>query len=163
MILQCYGCGKYYYSFEDFQRCKIKCCESYVMSHHQMISQRYAEIFADNNVLNKPVRGDFYIKRKEPIGDVDRPVFRQMPAEIIVLSQPFINHAWCGIYKGNFYWEAELFWKFYYYDIKKNIIDKFPVAILSSCYEKKDYEVIGRKQLLKNYPTDQLDRFYHEH
>lgn len=163
MILQCYGCGKYYFSFEDYERCKINCCESYVMLHHQMISHRYAEILADNKLLNKPVRGDFYLKRKKPIGDVDRPAFREMSPQIIVMSQPFINHARVWKYKGGFYWECELFWKFYYYDIKKDFIQNFPIAILSSCYEKKETAVIGRKQLLNKYPTDQLERFCYEH
>lgn len=106
--------------------------------HPQILSDIYKEIVAEHgsHALRKPKPGDTYRKMYKPIYAIDGPVFRRLPADIIITEPPRLFRSTGYKYHGRVYLDAELYWEFEY---KYQFGDKWlynweAVRLLSWCY-----------------------------
>lgn len=112
----------------------------------------YSEMIQEWGIVHKPVPGAIYIKRKEPLGAVDRPAFRAMPFRIKILSPARLYRSDAWYYKS-FHKKCECFWSFDYEFTSKitvlSIQSTKPVRILTTCYlPSKETSIQSPKQLI---------------
>jgi hypothetical protein len=84
--------------------------------------------------LKKPKPGDRYVKMKEPISGIDRPVFRSLPKEILITQPPRLFRSTAWKYQGRVYKDDNPFWEFEYESEGRK--EWIALRILSYCYEK---------------------------
>ena len=104
----------------------------------EKLSSIYAQIVEDHgsHALRKPKPGDLYRKMYTPLSNIDRPVFRRLPADIIITQPARLFRSSGYKYHGRVYLDAELYWEFEYkYKFgDKWIFDWLPIRLLSYCY-----------------------------